>query len=40
MIEAAMRKGVKKFVLVTSLGCGSSREAIGERVSVTPGAWV
>mmetsp|Transcript_34579 Transcript_34579/g.87460 ORF Transcript_34579/g.87460 Transcript_34579/m.87460 type:complete len:266 (-) Transcript_34579:262-1059(-) len=32
MIHAAMEKGVKKFILVTSLGCGSSKGAIQERV--------
>lgn len=32
MIQAAMKKGVKKFVFVTSLGCGSSKDSIGEQV--------
>lgn len=32
LIQAAMKKGVKKFVFVTSLGCGSSRNAISEQV--------
>ena len=27
LVEAAMAKGVKKFVLVTSIGCGDSRDA-------------
>jgi hypothetical protein len=31
-IEAAAKKGVKKFVLVTSIGCGSSKDAPGEKV--------
>lgn len=32
IINAALAKGVKKFVLVTSVGCGSSRDAPGEKV--------
>ncbi|KXZ49185.1 hypothetical protein GPECTOR_22g775 [Gonium pectorale] len=32
IIEAAIKKGVKKFVLVTSVGCGDSKAAPGERV--------
>lgn len=32
LIEAAARKGVKKFVLVTSIGCGDSRDAPGDQV--------
>jgi uncharacterized protein YbjT (DUF2867 family) len=32
LIDAAIKKGVKKFVLVTSLGCGSSQKAVSERV--------
>lgn len=32
MINAAIKKGVKKFVLVTSLGCGNTKDAIGEKV--------
>ncbi|KAL6762655.1 NAD(P)-binding protein [Haematococcus lacustris] len=32
MIQAALKKGVKKFVLVTSLGCGETKDAIGEKV--------
>ena len=32
MIQAAMKKGVKKFVFVTSLGCGSSKDSISEQV--------
>lgn len=32
IIEAAAKKGVKKFVLVTSIGCGDSKEAPGEKV--------
>jgi hypothetical protein len=36
MIQAAMKKGVKKFVFVTSLGCGSSKDSIGEQVRTAP----
>eukprot|EP00877_Chromochloris_zofingiensis_P001485 jgi/Chrzof1/11337/Cz05g32280.t1 len=32
IIEAAVKKGVKKFVLVTSIGCGDSKDAPGEQV--------
>jgi hypothetical protein len=32
VIEAAAAKGVKKFILVTSIGCGDSRDAPGEQV--------
>ncbi|MEW5301024.1 MAG: hypothetical protein WDW36_003908 [Sanguina aurantia] len=32
LIEAALKKGVKKFVLVTSIGCGSTKDACGEQV--------
>ncbi|GFR52137.1 hypothetical protein Agub_g14652 [Astrephomene gubernaculifera] len=32
IIEGAIKKGVKKFILVTSVGCGDSKEAPGERV--------
>lgn len=32
MIEAALAKGVKKFILVTSIGCGDSKDAPGEQV--------
>jgi nucleoside-diphosphate-sugar epimerase len=32
LIEAAARRGVKKFVLVTSIGCGDSKAAPGEKV--------
>lgn len=32
LIEAAVKKGVKKFVLITSVGCGSSKAAPGEQV--------
>lgn len=32
IIEAAVKKGVKKFVLVTSIGCGETKEAPGEKV--------
>lgn len=34
MIQAAIAKGVKKFVLVTSLGCGSSKGALQNDVGV------
>lgn len=37
IINAAMKKGVKKFILVTSLGCGNSKEAIGP---VSMGPWI
>ncbi|KAG2449907.1 hypothetical protein HYH02_000013 [Chlamydomonas schloesseri] len=32
IIEAAIKKGVKKFILVTSVGCGNSKDAPGEKV--------
>jgi len=32
LIEAAVKKGVKKFILVTSVGCGETRDAPGEKV--------
>ena len=32
LIEAAVKKGVKKFVLVTSVGCGDSKAAPGPEV--------
>ncbi len=32
VINAAIKKGVKKFVLVTSLGCGSTKDAIPAKV--------
>lgn len=32
LIEAAVKRGVKKFVLVTSLGCGDSKDACGPKV--------
>jgi hypothetical protein len=32
IIEAAVKKGVKKFVLVTSLGCGETKDACGPQV--------
>ncbi|GAX79482.1 hypothetical protein CEUSTIGMA_g6923.t1 [Chlamydomonas eustigma] len=32
LIEAAAKKGVKKFILVTSIGCGETRDAPGENV--------
>jgi putative NADH-flavin reductase len=32
LIAAAAKKGVKKFVLVTSVGCGDSKDAPGEKV--------
>lgn len=32
VIDAAIKKGVKKFILVTSVGCGNSKDAPGERV--------
>lgn len=32
LIEAAVKRGVKKFILVTSLGCGSSKMACGQQV--------
>ena len=34
IIEAAVKKGVKKFVLVTSLGCGDTKDAIGDVYNV------
>lgn len=32
IINAAAKKGVKKFVLVTSIGCGDTKDAPGEQV--------
>lgn len=32
IIEAAVKKGVKKFILVTSIGCGETKAAPGENV--------
>jgi nucleoside-diphosphate-sugar epimerase len=32
IIEAALAKGVKKFILVTSIGCGDTKDAPGEQV--------
>eukprot|EP00195_Chlamydomonas_chlamydogama_P013166 CAMPEP_0202905552 /NCGR_PEP_ID=MMETSP1392-20130828/34827_1 /ASSEMBLY_ACC=CAM_ASM_000868 /TAXON_ID=225041 /ORGANISM="Chlamydomonas chlamydogama, Strain SAG 11-48b" /LENGTH=269 /DNA_ID=CAMNT_0049593689 /DNA_START=135 /DNA_END=944 /DNA_ORIENTATION=- len=32
LIEAAVKKGVKKFILVTSIGCGETKDAAGEKV--------
>ncbi|KAG1678959.1 hypothetical protein FOA52_013022 [Chlamydomonas sp. UWO 241] len=32
VIEAAVKKGVKKFVLVTSIGCGETKDAVGPQV--------
>eukprot|EP00775_Hariotina_reticulata_P010556 gene10556-10716_t len=32
VIEAAAAKGVKKFVLITSIGCGDTKDATGEQV--------
>jgi len=32
VIEAALAKGVKKFILVTSIGCGDTKDAPGEQV--------
>jgi len=34
VIEAAAAKGVKKFVLITSIGCGDTKDAPGEQVGV------
>lgn len=34
VIEAALAKGVKKFILVTSIGCGDSKDAPGDQVGV------
>eukprot|EP00201_Polytomella_parva_P021298 CAMPEP_0175045796 /NCGR_PEP_ID=MMETSP0052_2-20121109/4650_1 /TAXON_ID=51329 ORGANISM="Polytomella parva, Strain SAG 63-3" /NCGR_SAMPLE_ID=MMETSP0052_2 /ASSEMBLY_ACC=CAM_ASM_000194 /LENGTH=263 /DNA_ID=CAMNT_0016309423 /DNA_START=72 /DNA_END=863 /DNA_ORIENTATION=+ len=31
LINAAVKKGVKKFVLITSLGCGDTKDALNER---------
>lgn len=31
LIDAAIRKGVKKFILVTSIGCGDSKGALAEQ---------
>lgn len=36
LIDAALKKGVKKFVLVTSVGCGSSKDAPGEKARCGP----
>lgn len=30
IIDAAIKKGVKKFILVTSVGCGDSKDAPGD----------
>jgi len=35
VIEAALKKGVRKFVLVTSIGCGESRDATPAEVYET-----
>jgi nucleoside-diphosphate-sugar epimerase len=32
IIQAAAKKGVKKFILVTSIGCGDTKDAPGEQV--------
>lgn len=32
LIEAAIKKGCKKFILVTSIGCGDTQDAPGEKV--------
>lgn len=32
LIEAAIKKGVKRFILVTSIGCGPTKDAPGEKV--------
>lgn len=32
LIEASIKKGVKKFVLVTSIGCGETKDAAGQKV--------
>lgn len=32
IINAAAKKGVKKFILVTSIGCGDTKDAPGEQV--------
>ncbi len=34
VIDAAIKKGVKKFILVTSVGCGNSKDAPGEHPSL------
>ncbi len=36
VINGAIKKGVKKFVLVTSLGCGNTKDTVGEKVRVVP----
>lgn len=35
VINAAIKKGVKKFVLVTFLGCGNTKDAVGPKVYET-----
>lgn len=32
VINAALKKGVKKFILVTSIGCGDTKDAPGPQV--------
>jgi hypothetical protein len=32
VIEAAAKKGVKKFILVTSIGCGETKASVGEQI--------
>lgn len=39
VIEAAAAKGVKKFILVTSIGCGDTKDAPGEQVRVVGDSW-
>jgi hypothetical protein len=39
VIEAALAKGVKKFILVTSIGCGDSKDAPGEQVRLQAKLW-
>ena len=36
IIDAALRKGVKKFILVTSIGVGDSKDAPPKQVSCQP----
>jgi nucleoside-diphosphate-sugar epimerase len=40
VIEAAAAKGVKKFVLITSIGCGDTKDAPGEQVKIVTSAAV
>lgn len=36
IIEAALKKGVRKFILITSIGCGDSKDATPPQVCLCP----